>query len=114
MDRRDFLVRGAVGAGALAMTRCGGAAPPAASLAAPPAALGSWEAVRDEFALTRDRVHMTGFLLVSHPRTVRAAIERHARAFDLDPATYLEENWGRFEHAVRGAAREYLGAGVDE
>ncbi len=115
MDRRDFLVGGAVGAGALAMTRCGGASPDASTTAAPAAGPpGSWEAVRGEFDLARDRVHMTGFLLVSHPRVVREAIQRHARAFDHDPATYLEENWGRFERAVRAAATEYLGAGVDE
>ncbi len=114
MDRRDFLVRGAVGAGAVALTRCGGASPGAPVTAGPAATPGSWEAVRDEFALARDRVHMTGFLLASHPRVVRDAIERHRRAFDEDPATYFEENWGRYEREVRAAATEYLGAGVDE
>jgi isopenicillin-N epimerase len=115
MDRRDFLVRGAAGAGAVALTRCGGASPGAATApAGAAAAAGSWEAVRDEFALARDRVHMTGFLLASHPRVVREAIERHQRAFDEDPATYFEESWGRHEREVRAAATEYLGAGVDE
>ena len=117
MDRRDFLVRGAaLGAGALALKGCagGGGTPSAATPAGTTSAPGSWEAVRDEFDLARDRVHMTGFLLVSHPRVVREAIERHRRAFDEDPATYIHEAMEREERAVRAAATEYLGAGVDE
>ena len=105
----------ALGASAIALPACvGGGREGAAAPAAPASTPGSWEAVRDEFALARDRVHMTGFLLVSHPRVVREAIDRHRRAFDEDPATYLEENWGHNERAVRAAATEYLGAGVDE
>jgi len=55
-----------------------------------------------------------GFLLASHPRPVADDIERHRRAFDEDPATYLNANEGIVEPAVRSAAEKYLGAGVDE
>src|SRR5262245_19032048 len=118
MDRRDFFVRGALGLGALAIPACAAKHGPAV---AAPAAGGSatggtatWHEVRALFSLATDRTHMTGFLLASHPRPVAEAIERHRRAFDADPATYLEDNVGIAEPAVRSAAARYLGADVDD
>lgn len=113
MNRRDFLVSGAVGAGALSLASCATtAARPATPRHGP---LGSWQAVRDEFdGLARDRVHMSGFFLVSHPRRVRDAIEAHRRGLDADPIGYVEGNARRFEVAVRAAAARYLGVGADE
>lgn len=67
-----------------------------------------WEDVRDQFALTRDRIHMATFLIASHPRPVAEAIRRHRTAFDEDPATYWEEHFQQAEPSVRGAAAEYL------
>lgn len=67
-----------------------------------------WEDVRDQFALTRDRIHMATFLLASHPRPVAEAIRRHRTAFDEDPATYWEEHFQQAEPSVRRAAAEYL------
>lgn len=67
-----------------------------------------WEEVRDQFALTRDRIHMATFLLASHPRPVAEAIRRHRAAFDEDPATYWEEHFQQAEPSVRRAAAEYL------
>ena len=57
---------------------------------------------------------MTGFLLASHPFPVADEIERHRRGFDEDPATYLHENEGPAETAIRRAAEKYMGAGIDE
>ncbi|HEY8468370.1 MAG TPA: aminotransferase class V-fold PLP-dependent enzyme [Longimicrobiales bacterium] len=69
-----------------------------------------WEAVRRQFDIARDRIHMAGLLLAAHPRPVREAIARHRRGLDRDPAGYVEENNARLEREVRRAAGEYLGA----
>ncbi len=103
-----------MGLGALAVPAC---AKPKAAETGPAPLLGanpSWADVRGQFALARDRIHMTGFLLASHPRPVADAIERHRRGFDEDPATYLETNWGPAERAVRTAAAKYVGGDFDE
>ncbi len=69
-----------------------------------------WESVRDQFLLTRSRIHMATFLLASHPRPVAEAIERHRRGFDEDPAAYWEEHFMTAEPAVQEAAGAYLEA----
>jgi selenocysteine lyase/cysteine desulfurase len=107
MDRRAFIQRSLAGFGAVAVPGC---AAQSSSLGANP----SWEDVRAQFKLTRERVHMAGFLLVSHPRPVADAIERHRAGFDSDPATYLHENQGSAELAVRRAAADYLGGEVGD
>ena len=110
MRRRDFIRQ----AGLVV-----GAAPALGALASAPAMdrvptrafdPTNWADVRDQFALTRSRIHMASFLLASHPRPVAEAIERHRRAFDEDPATYWEEHFQRAEPQVRAAAGDYLGA----
>jgi selenocysteine lyase/cysteine desulfurase len=114
MDRRDFFKGSVVGLGALAVPACakaqGSAGQRTPSLGANP----SWADVRAQFKLTRERIHMTGFLLASHPRPVADAIERHRAGFDDDPATYLDENEASAEMAVRRAAAKYVGGDVDD
>lgn len=73
----------------------------------------NWADVRDQFALTKSRIHMASFLLASHPRPVAEAIERHRKAFDEDPATYWEEHFMEAEPQVRQTAGEYLDADPD-
>ena len=75
---------------------------------------GKWDAVRDQFELRRDRIHMAGFLLASHPTPVREAIEAHRRGLDADPVDYLHANGNRLEREVRDASAHYLGANRDE
>lgn len=106
MDRRAFLVRTGVllGAGGLA-TRM----PPLRVHADPITSFETWEAVRTQFPLTRDRIHMAGFLLASHPTPVREAIETHRRGLDENPAEYLHTNGTKLEEAVLQAAAEYVG-----
>jgi selenocysteine lyase/cysteine desulfurase len=89
---------------------------PVAAVAAPspPADLSTWEAVRGEFLLTREYIHMALMLLASHPRPVREAIERHRRGLDEDPVSYGLSNLGRLEGAVREAAAAYLGGRADD
>lgn len=108
IGRRQFLVRTglALSTGLLAATL----PLPRTTAQTAPLKLDTWEAVRDQFLLKRDWIHMTGFLLASHPTPVREAIERHRRGLDEDPATYWFENEERAEAAVLRAAAEYLGA----
>lgn len=108
MKRRDFLLRTglSLSAGALAAS----VVPPQAVADVPTAAeLSSWDAVRRQFALTPERIHMAGFLLASHPTPVRTAIEAHRRGLDENPAEYLQHNMERCETAVLHAAASYLG-----
>ncbi|MFM8552047.1 MAG: aminotransferase class V-fold PLP-dependent enzyme [Nitrospiraceae bacterium] len=106
-DRRAFLIRTGLtlGAGLLA-----GAVSSLAQAAASSPTPTDWAAVRKQFLLSHDFIHMTGFLLASHPTSVRAAIERHRRGLDENPAHYWLDNEERFEAEVLRAAAEYLGA----
>src|SRR3954447_23591688 len=112
MDRRNFL-SGAVTATGMAL----GVGAARAAKTAPAAAAdlgGSWAAVRDQFPLTRERVHLALMFFTSHPRPVRDAIDRHRRGFDEDPVTYFHENIERMEREQSEAAAAYLGAKPDE
>jgi isopenicillin-N epimerase len=116
LERRTFL-SGAIAAGgtALALAKAPAAAAPAAAAALSGGAdLSTWRAVRDQFALTRERVNLAMMLLASHPRPVREAIDRHRRGFDEDPVTYFHENVETCERALRESAATYLGAKPDE
>ncbi len=108
MNRRDFLVRTglALSAGVLAANF------PLSRLLAGTATalrLDSWDAVRDQFPLARDVIHMSGFFLSSHPTPVRDAIERHRRGLDENPIGYWYDHSEKLEAAVLGAAADYLG-----
>ncbi|NNF59428.1 MAG: aminotransferase class V-fold PLP-dependent enzyme [Rhodothermaceae bacterium] len=109
MQRRDFFRRTGVALGAVPVLGT-------ISLAPPPAPTASsfdptdWASVRDQFPLTRSRIHLASFLLASHPQPVAEAIERHRRGFDEDPATYWYEHVGWAERAQRAAIGEYLHA----
>lgn len=107
MYRRDFLIRTGLALGAAVLADMPLLRP--AESAAAREALDSWEAVRKQFALSGDFIHMTGFLLASHPRPVREAIEAHRRGLDDNPAHYWEDNEERFEAEVLRAAADYLG-----
>ncbi len=117
MKRRDFLVgTGAAGLGlggaAGLLGSCAPGAPPDALVPQP--GEWTWEAVRGEFAVNPDLVHMSSFFLCSHPRAVREALDEHRRGLDDNPFQYLEENVGRFERALRRAAADYLEADPDD
>jgi isopenicillin-N epimerase len=113
MDRRSFLVAtgSVLGAG---LAGSAAAQNRARRESAPIKTDNRWGAVRAQFNLATDRVHVASFFLASHPRPVRDAIEAHRRGFDRDPLTYWEENVERCEAGVRKAAAEYLGAGPEE
>jgi selenocysteine lyase/cysteine desulfurase len=76
----------------------------------------SWASVRAQFALDPRATNFAAFLLAPHPRPVRDAIARHARALDRDAKRYLDrqEDMGAAEQRVRAAAARYLDVGADE
>ena len=113
LDRRQLLLRGGLLVGASSAAAIGGYAA-ARELTGGDGAAASARPTSDGdqrgFALDRDYVNLTTFLLASHPRVVREAIERHRRALDANPALYLRESETALEDAARAAAATYLGA----
>ncbi len=110
MQRRDFLIRSGFALGASATA--GLLQRPAVASPQPIGPVdreaSDWAWVRDQFSLSRDYVHLAGFLLASHPSRVAQAIETHRRRLDENPADYWHENMGRFEADARSAAAQYL------
>lgn len=111
--RRDFLIRTGFALGAAVL---GAHLPPARSLGAssPPFTFAGWDAVRDQFSLARDVIHMACFFLASHPGPVREAIETHRRGLDANPIGYWLENEERCEGEVLRAAADYLGVNATD
>lgn len=78
-----------------------------------------WRAVRAEFdGLAPDWTHLASFLFVSHPRTVRVAIESYRALLDSDPywieEAMYEGRHGRPYDAARQALAEFLGGAPEE
>jgi isopenicillin-N epimerase len=63
----------------------------------------------NRFELDPEYVNLATFLLASHPRIVREAIERHRRELDANPALYLSQSERALGDAARAAAAAYLG-----
>jgi selenocysteine lyase/cysteine desulfurase len=105
MNRRDLLMS------SLAVPMAVKAAKALASSGEPP---NEWEAVRSLFDVSKDRVHLSGFFLASHPKHVRAAIDRHRAGLDADPVGYWEQNHEKNDEQVRSTAAAYLDAKPDE
>jgi selenocysteine lyase/cysteine desulfurase len=117
MDRREFLLSTGAAAALLGCKRTSNApaASPTSKTPPTPGSPGNWKDIKGEFTgLAPSLVHMTGFFLVSHPRSVREAIEGHRKAFDDNPVEYLEQNIKTREVAVRAAAAQYLGADAND
>lgn len=76
----------------------------------------SWSSVRAQFALDPRETNFATFLLAAHPRPVRDAVARYARALDRDAKRYLDrqEDMGSAEQRVRSAAARYLNVDADE
>ncbi|MEO3877975.1 aminotransferase class V-fold PLP-dependent enzyme [Rheinheimera fenheensis] len=80
-----------------------------ASTAIPSLNTADWQGLRQQFALTPKYIHLATFLLASHPKPVAAAIERHRKAFDENPADYWHEHFMTIDHQIATAAAEYMG-----
>lgn len=124
MTRRRFITStsAALAAGALA---------PGSSGAQLPASLSSmddWSTVRDQFDLSREYIHLAPFYIASHPRPVRAAIDKYRRAIDenpvltVDPAVFGSESVvgltktsvPYLTQVVREAAASYIGGNAED
>lgn len=87
-----------------------------------------WSAVRNEFRLTRQYIHLAPFYIASHPAPVRDAIEKYRRAIDenpvltVDPAVFGPDTVAGIESApetyltqlVLEVIAEYLGGRAEE
>ena len=63
---------------------------------------------------SRNLLHFASFLLASHPRQVREAIEQHRGELDANPVEYLHANEERLDQRVREAAGTYLRGSPDD
>jgi isopenicillin-N epimerase len=68
-----------------------------------------WEAIRAQFDLDPNYIHLSALLLASNPQPVRESIARYRQLLDNNPALYVEENRMELERATRRAAARYLG-----
>ncbi|MCC2656099.1 MAG: hypothetical protein K0Q76_1207 [Panacagrimonas sp.] len=116
ITRREFLARSAWS------TVAGTAATASMSdtaTAGDGARFSDWSWVRGQFDVAPDYLHLSQFFLVSHPRPVREAVERHRRALDANPFLTVEHalsGQGEANLALRArrAAAEYVGGDADE
>ena len=106
LSRRDLVAHVGVAAAAVALGR------PELAEAAPD--LRRWTAVRAQFALDPNRIHLASFLLAAHPRPVRDAIERHRRGLDRNAVDVPARERGPADGDARAAAGRYLGVPADE
>jgi selenocysteine lyase/cysteine desulfurase len=115
LNRRTLLVGGGLLAGASSLAGAGGYVA-ARELAGRDGRAGAVSSASTpapgsrRFTLDPAYVNLSTFLLASHPRVVRDAIERHRRALDANAALYLREAEPALEDAARAAAAAYLGA----
>ena len=109
-DRRTFLKHASLLAAALPFgsAALAQAAPP--TPAAAPSA-DQWSELRRMFELDPDYVHLANFLITSHPRPVREAIDGYRRQLDRNPAAAMDYDsqftWQREAH-VRERVGRYL------
>lgn len=110
LDRRSFLISaGASGTALTLATRVEGQKP----TAAPQPDL--WKMVRSQFdQLSREHIHLSSFFLVSHPRPVRDAIEKHRKAIDENPFEYVEASFFSMPGRIQKAVAEYVGGKPEE
>lgn len=110
-DRRTFLKQAGVLAASLPLGSALLAHAQAATQA--PATNDPWTGFKQLFTQDPGYLHFSNFLVTSHPRPVREAIERYRQQIDRNPGLTmdwgLEETWKR-EGQVREWAGRYLNA----
>ncbi|MFJ7313610.1 aminotransferase class V-fold PLP-dependent enzyme [Pseudomonas sp. NPDC098747] len=110
-NRRDFLKQAGILAAALPL----GASLPSIASASPAAPLprNKWAQLQQLFDQDPDYLHFSNFLITSHPKPVREAIERHRAALDKNPGLAMDWDLGVIEEReenVRVWAGQYLQA----
>jgi selenocysteine lyase/cysteine desulfurase len=109
LTRRGLLARAGFAAGALALGR-----PELVESDEATPDLGDWGSVRSQFELDPGRIHLTSFLLATHPRPVRDAISAHRRRLDANPVEYLHGPGDSLSASARDATGRFLGAPATE
>jgi isopenicillin-N epimerase len=114
LSRRRLLVGGTLTAAASAIAPAISFAEKLRPALTSPFNPGDWQAVREQFDLAPEYIHLGLFYLTSHPRPVRAAIERLRQRLDRNPFLTVER--GMFEadqpnfyEAVTTALGRYTG-----
>jgi selenocysteine lyase/cysteine desulfurase len=110
-DRRTFLKQAGVVAAALPFGASLTA--PAMATTAPVASANKWTQLRQLFDQDPQAIHFANFLITSHPKPVREAIERHRAALDLNPGLAMDWDLGsdeQLQENVRVWAGKYLQA----
>jgi selenocysteine lyase/cysteine desulfurase len=111
-NRRDFLKQAGILAAALPL----GASLPniaIASTAAAPLPRNKWAQLQQLFDQDPAWLHFSNFLITTHPRPVREAIEMHRAALDKNPGLAMDWDHGvteKREEAVRVLAGQYVQA----
>lgn len=110
-DRRTFLKQAGLLAAALPLAGPGALLQSAQAAPAQAATGNDWAAFRSLFELDPAYAHFANFLITSHPRPVREAIEALRARFDHHPARLVDwdsqSEW-KHEAAVREWAARYL------
>ena len=117
MDRRAFLTATATATAAVLAPRRLLAA--IAERTPPTPDLSTWDNVRAQFNLANDQLHFSTFFLVSHPKTIRDAIQAYRDAIDAEPFLVVDRRMfqntpDNIQMAVRAEMSGYLGAKVEE
>ena len=110
-NRREFLKQAGILAAALPL---GASLPNVAGTAnAAPATGNKWAQLQQLFDQDPAYLHFSNFLITSHPKPVREAIERHRAALDNNPGLAMDWDHGEIEQReenVRVWAGRYLQA----
>jgi selenocysteine lyase/cysteine desulfurase len=114
-DRRTFLKQAGILAAGLPLTA---GLPNVASATSLPSLPGDkWAQLRQLFEQDPDYLHFSNFLITSHPRPVREAIEMHRAALDKNPGLAMDWDLGVIEpreEEVRLWAGRYLQANAKQ
>ena len=110
-DRRTFLKQAGILAAGLPLTAGLGNVANATPVPSPPGE--KWAQLRQLFDQDPDYLHFSNFLITSHPKPVREAIEMHRAALDKNPGLAMDWDLGvieQREEEVRVWAGRYLQA----
>lgn len=115
LSRRRLLVGGTLTAAATAFAPAVSFAERFRGTATLPLNPDDWQSVRQQFDLNPEYVHLGLFYIASHPRPVRAAIERFRQRLDRNPFLTVEQGMFEPDHpkmyeAVTAALARYTGA----
>jgi selenocysteine lyase/cysteine desulfurase len=124
VNRREMIGSLVVGA-AWGIAGCGEGAPREASASPTPTKLlkspngtVDWRAVREQFPLSTDAIHLATYLFVSMPKPVAEMVELYRKKIDADTVwierAAFSDSEGRPFHAAKQAIAEYVGGTVDE